>query len=127
VGEVAAVGEGQAHDLVAGLDHRGERGGVGLGAGVGLHIGELRAEQFLHAGDGQVLGDVDVLAAAVVAAARVALGILVRQDRALGFEHGAGGEVLGGDHLEGVALPGQFIAQDRRNLRVDLGQRGVCH
>jgi hypothetical protein len=47
------------------------------------------AEQLLGALDGQRLGDVDELAAAVVAAARIALGILVGQHRALRLQHRA--------------------------------------
>jgi hypothetical protein len=44
-----------------------------------LHVGEVGAEQRLRAVDRELFGDVDVLAAAVVALARVALGVLVRQ------------------------------------------------
>ena len=72
-------------------DHGGR---VGLGAGVRLHVGGLGAEQGLHPVDGELLDDVDVLAAAVVAPAGVALGVLVGQDRALGLHHGERGEVL---------------------------------
>ena len=61
---------------------------VGLRAGVGLHVGVLGAEQLLHAVDGQLLGDVDELAAAVVALARVALGVLVGELGALRRHHG---------------------------------------
>jgi hypothetical protein len=48
---------------------------VGLRAGMRLHVGELRVEQRLDTVDRQLLDDVDVLAAAVVAPARVALRI----------------------------------------------------
>ena len=93
-----------------GLDQGGEGGSVGLGAGVRLDVGVFGAEERLGPLDRQVLGDVDVLAAAVVAASRVTLGVLVGQDRALGFEHRARGEVLGGDHFQGVALAAEFLA-----------------
>ncbi len=66
-----------------GLEQREHRRGVGLGAGVRLHVGELGAEQGLDPVDGQLLDHVDVLAAAVIALARVALGVLVGQHRAL--------------------------------------------
>ena len=126
VGQVAAVGQGQAQDLVAGGDHGGQRGGVGLRAGVRLDVGVLGAEQGLDAVDGQLLGDVDVLAAAVVAAARVALGVLVGQDGALGFHHGARGEVFGGDHFQGAALAAKFLVQDGGDFGIELGQRLVA-
>ena len=70
VGEVAAVGQRQAEDGVARLEQGEHRRGVGLGAGVGLHVGELGTEQCLDPVDGQLLDDVDVLAAAVVAPCR---------------------------------------------------------
>ena len=51
------------------------------------------------------LGDIDELAAAVVALAGVALGVLVRQARALRGHHRGAGVVLGGDHLQAELLP----------------------
>ena len=67
VGEMTAVGEIHAEQGVAGL-HDGEIGGhVGLRAGMGLHVGVAASEELLRAVDGQILGDVHVFAAAVVA------------------------------------------------------------
>ena len=77
VGQVAAFGQAHAHDRVARLQQGEEHRLVGLRARVGLHVGVLGAEQLLHAVDRQLLDDVDVLAAAVVALAGVALGVLV--------------------------------------------------
>ncbi len=87
-------------------------GRVGLRAGVGLHVGVLGPEQRLGAVDRQLLGDVDPLAAAVVAPPRIALGVLVRQHRALAFEHRPRDEVLRGDHLERALLALELAAQD---------------
>ena len=78
VGQVAALVEGEAHDGVAALQQGVVDGHVGLRPGVRLHVGVLRAEQLLGAVAGQVLGHVHHLAAAVVAASRVALGVLAR-------------------------------------------------
>ena len=77
VGQVAAFGQAHAHDGVAGLEQAEEHGLVGLRAGVRLHVGVAGAEQLLDAVDGQLLDDVDELAAAVVALAGIALGVLV--------------------------------------------------
>ena len=55
VGEVAAVGEVEAEDGVAGLQDRHVGGGVGLRAGVGLHVGVLGAEDLPGAIAGEVL------------------------------------------------------------------------
>ena len=62
--------ERQPEERVARLEQRHVGGVVGLGAGVGLDVGVLGAEQLLGAVDRQLLGDVDLLAAAVIAAAR---------------------------------------------------------
>ncbi len=123
VGEVAAVGEREPHDRVARRQQRVVDGRVGLRAGVRLHVGVLGAEQRLGAVDRELLGDVDPLAAAVVAPAGVALGVLVRQHRALALEHGARDEVLRGDHLERALLALELAAQRLGDLGIDLGER----
>ncbi len=87
-----------------------------------LHVGELGAEELLGAIAGEILDDVDVFAAAVVAAAGITLGVLVGQDTALRLQHRARHEVLRGDHLEGVALPSQLPVHRRRDLGVELSQ-----
>jgi hypothetical protein len=53
VGQVAAVGQAHAEHRVAGLAQRHEHRGVGLGAGVRLHVGVVGAEQLLGALDGE--------------------------------------------------------------------------
>ena len=90
VREVPAVREVHPQHGVARLQQREIHRHVGLRARVRLHVGVLGAEQRLRAVDGQRFGDVDELAAAVVALARIAFGVLVRQHRAGGFEDGAG-------------------------------------
>ena len=52
-----------------------------LGTGVRLHVGVLRTEQPFGSLDGEALHDVHVFAAAVVAAAGGALGVLVPEAR----------------------------------------------
>ena len=89
VGQVAAGGQAHAEDGVARLQQRQEHRLVGLRAGVRLHVGEAAVEQLLGAVDGQLLGHVDVLAAAVVAPAGIALGVFVGQHRALRLQHRA--------------------------------------
>ena len=127
VRQVAAVRELEAEDAVALPDERVHRGRVGLGAGVRLDVRVGRAVQRLGPLAGEVLGDVDVLAAAVVPLARVALGVLVRQHAPLGGQDGARGEVLARDHLERAALTGDLLREHGGELRVDVLERGVRH
>ena len=75
--------EAEAEHRVAVLEQGQVHGGVGVGAGVGLHIGVVGAEEGLGPLR-QVLGLVDHLVAAVVPPPRVALGVLVGHHRACG-------------------------------------------
>ena len=59
VGEVAALVEAHAQDRVARLEQGQVDGQVGVGAGVGLHVGVLGAEQGLAPLAGQLLDLVD--------------------------------------------------------------------
>ena len=68
VRQVAAMRQVEAENGVARLQHRRIRRGVGLRAGVRLHVDVLAAEELLGAVARQVLDHVGVLAAAVVAA-----------------------------------------------------------
>ena len=104
MGQVAAGREAEAHEGVARIEQREEHCLVHLAAAVGLDVGVFAAEQLLGTLDRQVLGDVDILAAAVIALARIALGILVREYRALRGEHRRRGEVLAGYQLDGGTL-----------------------
>ncbi len=125
VGQVAAVGQVHAQDLVAHVQD-GEVGGhVGLGAGVGLDVHVLGAgEEGQRPILGQSLGHVHELAAAVVALAGQALGVLVGERRALRLHHRGEGVVLAGDQLDLPALAIGLAANGRPQLGVDIGQPG---
>ena len=69
------------------------------------------------------LGDVDELAAAVIALAGIALGVLVRHHRAGGFEHGGADEVFRGDQLEPFGLPPRFVGDGGGDFGIGLGER----
>ena len=123
VGEVAAVGEVEAEDGVTRLEDGHVGGGVGLGAGVRLHVGVLGAEDLFGAVAGEVLDDVREFATAVVAFAGIAFRIFVGEDRACGLEHGAADEVLGGDHLEALVLAGDFVGDGLGDGGIGFGER----
>ena len=95
---------------------------VGLRAGVGLDVRVVAAEELLRPVDGEALRHVDELAAAVIALARVALGVLVREDGAQGLENGFGDEVLRRDHLELRALAAGLVADGVGDLGINAGE-----
>ena len=120
---MAAGGQIEAHEGIAGLQQRQEHRLVHLAAGIRLHVGEPRAEQFLRALDRQRFRDVDPFAAAVVAGAGIAFRVFVGHHRALRFQHGAADDVFGRDQLDLVALPAEFTLDRGGDFRIGLGQR----
>jgi len=99
VGEMAAMGQREAHDRGARRDQGHERREVGLCPGVRLHVGVGRAEELLQAVDGELLDFVHHLASAVIALPGITLGVLVGQRSAHGVDHRPAREVLAGDQL----------------------------
>ena len=137
VGEVAAVIEAQRQHRVSRLHQPEIDGHVRLRARVGLDVGVLGPEERLRAVDRELLDLVDDLAASVVALAGIPLGVLVGRHRADGLEDRRPGEVLRRDQLDLVALPLELVAEERRDVGIDLGKPGraqpvegvdgVCH
>ena len=76
---MATAGQIEAHVGVGRLQEREEYRLVRLGARMRLNVGVDGAEELLHAVDRDGLDLVDELAAAVVALAGIALGVLVGQ------------------------------------------------
>ena len=123
VRQMAAVRQVHAEDRVARLQQREVHRHVGLRPGVRLHVRVLGAEQLLRARDRQRFGDVDELAAAVVALARISFRVLVREDGSLRLHHRLGDEVLRGDQLEAAVLAMTFVSQHVRDLGIRVAQR----
>ena len=124
VRQMAAVRQLQREDRVARLQDREVDGHVRLRPGMRLDVRVLRSEQGLRAVDRELFDLVDDLAAAVVAAPRIPLGVLVRRHAADGLQHRRPGEVLGRDELDLVALALELALEERRHLRIDLGEPG---
>src|SRR5579872_5142617 len=118
VGEVAPLVEAHGADRVARLDEGEISGEVGDGAGVRLDVGVLGAEELLRPLAGEVLDLVRHHVPAVVAPARVALGVLVGENRRGRLEDGPGGEVLRGDELERGALPLELLGEEAADVVV---------
>jgi len=70
-----------------------------------LYVRVSRPKQLLGAFDGQAFCDVDELAAAVVALARIAFRVFVRQHGALSLENPRTRVVLRGDKFDMILLP----------------------
>ena len=120
VREVAPVVEPEREHGVTRLDQRGVDRHVRLSAGVRLDVRVLGAEQLLRAVDRELLDLVHHLAAAVVATTRIALGVLVGENRAGCLEHGRPGEVLRRDQLDLAALAVGLPADQHSDLGIVL-------
>ena len=82
-----------------------------------------RAEDLLGPVARQILHHVGKLAAAVVAPPRVALGVLVGEDRAGRLQNRLGDKVFAGDHLQPLVLAEGFLVKCCGNFGVGLGER----
>jgi hypothetical protein len=123
VRQVAAVRQAHAEHGVAGLERGEEDGLVRLRARMRLDVRHAGTEKLLRPVDRELLGDVDVLAAAVVALARVALGVLVGELRPLRREHGRARVVLRRDELDVRFLPPVLGDDGRPQVGIRLGER----
>ena len=118
VGQVSTMRQVHPQQLVARLQEREVRGHIGLRTAVWLNVCVIRPEQDLRTLASEILDDIHVLAATVVALARVALGVLVRQHRAHGLQNRTGDEVLTGDQLQALVLPGCLRLDGREYLGI---------
>ena len=101
-------------------------GHVRLGAAVRLDVDVFAAEEALGAVDGELLGDIDVFAAAVPAFPGITLGVFVREATALRFHDGAAGEVFGGDQFDVFALPFFFGLDDVEDFGIGFAQAAAA-
>ena len=76
-----------------------------------LDVGEIGAEQRLRPLDRQTFRDVDELATPVIAAPRVAFGVLVGQHRALCSQHAGTRKIFRADQFDVFFLAAAFALQ----------------
>ena len=126
VGQMAAVVQIHAHDCVTGLDQRKKCRQIGVCAGVRLYVGIFAAKQFAGAFPGNVLRDIHGIAAAVIASAGIALGVLIGQAGAHCQHHRLADDILGRDQLDVAALPCKFLLNGCSHLGVKLGDIIHC-
>ena len=120
VREVATVCQRHAKNRVARLQCGEVHRLICLRARVRLHVGDLGFEQRLGAIDRQPLRDVHVLAAAVVAFAGIAFGVLVGEHRTLRLQHARAGVVLRCDQLDVIFLALAFRLQCLPQIGVEI-------
>jgi len=125
MGQVSPRIQAHAEDGVARFRQGKEHGLIGLASRARLHIGKLAIEKFGHPLDCQILGNIDILAAAIIAASRIAFGVFVGHDRPLRFQNGARDDVLRGDQFDLVLLAAQFQIDRPDQIRVGLSKTRV--
>ena len=116
--EMTAVGEIEGEHGIARLDRSEVHGRIGLTARVRLDVGVLRPKDRLEPLAGQVFHPVDELAAAVVAAAGIALGVFVGEHAADCLHHSRAGEVFAGDQFQPLRLPLLLGGDSRPDLGI---------
>jgi hypothetical protein len=122
MGEMPAGGEVETHEGIARLHQRHEGRRVGRRPGMRLDVRESASEELRHALDGEVFGNVDELAAAVVAPPGQAFRIFVGEHRALRLQHRPADDVFRRDELDLVALAAKLEADRLGDLRIGLGK-----
>ena len=88
-----------------------------------LHVDVFGAEKLFGAVAGDVFDFIGEFAAAVIALAGIALGVLVGEDAAGGFEHGFRGEVLAGDQLKLAVLAVGLLPDQPIDIGIGFGKR----
>ena len=121
--QVPAGVDPHAEDGIAGLEDRKKDALIGLAAGVGLHIREVAAEHLFRAIDGKFLGDVDNVAAAVIALSGIAFRVFVGEHRSGRFKHRARYVIFRGDELDFILLAKKLALEDAENLGIGLPKR----
>ena len=124
MGQVPAGREIEPHEGVAGRHQGHERGDVGGGAGMRLHVCKFTSEKLGNTFNRKVFCHIDILAAAVIAPPGQAFGIFVGENGALRLQDCLADDVFRGDQLDFIALAGELALDDIGNLGIGLGERG---
>ena len=122
VREMAAVREIHRQNLVARFQHREINGHVRLRAAVRLHVDVLAAEKPLGAIDRQLLGGIDILAAAIPTFPRITFRVFVGHHAALSFHHRAAGEIFRGDQFDVLTLAFLFRSNRIKDFGIHFAQ-----
>jgi len=118
MGKVSSLAQIHPQDGVSRLEHGEVDGHVGLGSGVGLHVGVVRFEELPGAFLGQSFRHIHVFAASVISPSRITFSVLVGEHGSLGLEDCAADKVFRCDELEFSLLPLFLLADDLGDFRI---------
>lgn len=131
MGEMASMGQVQAHQSVTGLHDSGVSVEVCGGTRQGLDVDSpdlgVQVERLQGSLLAQRLGLINELVTTVVSGARVALRVLVLHDGAQGVHDGLRGEVFRRDQGDGADLPVGFLLDDVCDLGIGRVQGLLSH
>ena len=116
-----ARGQIKPHEAITRLQQCQEHRLIGLRAGMRLHIGKSAIKQLAGAFNGEPFGNIHRLAAAIIAPARITLGVFIRHHRPLRFHHSAGDDVFGGDQFNPILFAFQFLRHGGSNFGIGCG------
>jgi hypothetical protein len=88
---------------------------------MGLHVGVVRTEELPGPIERELLGNFDVLTAAVIALGRIAFRVLVREHGALCFQHTRARVVFRGNQLDMVFLTLPLVHERVREFGIEPG------
>ena len=120
MGQVTSMGKVKAQNRVPRLEASQHHSGIGGRTRMRLHICPSGPKQLAQPVDGQALGLVHKFTAPIVALARQALGILVREDASLCGHHGLAGVVFRSDQFGAFDLPNALALHNGGHLGIAL-------
>ena len=128
MGQMAAVGQIHPQDDIIRIDQGIISSHIGLGAGMRLNIDMIGAKNFFSPLTGEIFHQIDALTAAIIAFARVTLGIFVGKHGTLGFHDRPADKVFRSDQFDFFLLPLQFHLHGPVQFRVHICQiMRKCH
>ena len=124
--QMTAVVQAHAHNGVAGSTQSLVNCEVGLSTGVRLNIGKVCTEELLGALNSDVLYHIYALAAAVVAASGITLGVFVGEYGSSGGKDSVADDVFGGDQLNVLLLTLKFGLDGAAHFGIHRGEELHC-
>ncbi len=121
VSQVAALRQVHTQHGIARLQQRGVNSEVSLRARVRLDVRVVCAKQLFSTVNRQLFNDINVLATAVVALARVTFSVFVGQLRTLRLHNARAGVVFGGDQFDVLFLTYFFLLHSLPQFGIIIG------